>query len=50
MKSGHVSQKGETRINALVIGVVILLIIFGIKHYDDHRDDIVIHPPHIDVH
>jgi hypothetical protein len=50
MKTNRASQKGETRINALVIVIVIILIIVGIKYHDDHRDDIVIHPPHIDVH
>ncbi len=50
MKLDPVSQKGEARANALWIGLVIILVILGIKYHDDHRDDIVIHPPHIDVH
>lgn len=50
MKLDRISQIGETRMNALLIGIIVIFIIFGIKYYNDHHDDIVIHPPHIDVH
>lgn len=50
MKLNSVSQKGQVGLNALWIVVIIILVVFAVKYHDDHRDDIVIHPPHIDVH
>jgi len=51
MKFDRAVQKGGTTANTLLMGIVIaILIIFGIKYYNDHHNDIVIHPPHIEVH
>ena len=43
--------KGYT--NSYVPLTAVLLVaglIFGIWYYNEHRNDIVIHPPHIEVH
>ena len=46
-----ISPKGETNVYYVVLGVLITLaVIFSIKYYNDHRNDVTIHPPHIDVH
>jgi hypothetical protein len=51
MKFNRITQKGETSTGYILMGVVItLLVIFGVKYYNDHRNDVVIHPPHIEVH
>jgi hypothetical protein len=50
MKLNRNTQKGQIGTNALWIVLVVILVIVGMKYYHDHNDDIVIHPPHIDVH
>lgn len=45
------TSKGETSVVYIALGVLIALaIIFAVKYHDDHKNDITIHPPHIDVH
>ncbi len=42
--------KGETNVYYIVLGVFLTLaVIFALKYHDDHKNDITIHPPHIDV-
>lgn len=51
MKLNRADQKGGTSANILLTGMALaILIIFGLKYYDDHHNDVVIHPPQIDVH
>ncbi|HXL73371.1 MAG TPA: hypothetical protein VN963_07075 [bacterium] len=51
MKLNRADQSGGTSATILLTGMAIaILVIFGIKYYDDHQNDVVIHPPHIDVH
>ena len=51
MKFVRIAQKGEANAYYILWGVVIaLLVVFGVKYHNDHRDDVVIHPPHIEVH
>lgn len=45
------SPKGETSLGYIAVGVLIALaVLFAFKYHDDHKNDITIHPPHIDVH
>lgn len=45
------NAKGQTNSYVPLTGVILVAaIIFGIWYYNNHRNDIVIHPPHIDVH
>jgi hypothetical protein len=42
---------GETNLYYIALGVLLtLLIIFSCKYYNDHKNDVTIHPPVIDVH
>ena len=43
--------KGETNVYYIILGVLIVLaVLFAVKYHDDHKNDITIHPPHIDGH
>jgi len=45
------NSKGEGNIYLPVSGVVVVIaIIFFLWYYNEHRNDVVIHPPHIEVH
>jgi hypothetical protein len=45
------APKGETNGYYIILGVLIALaVIFVVKYHDDHKDDLTIHPPHIDLH
>jgi hypothetical protein len=45
------NAKGQTNYYVPLTAVIIVAgLIFGIWYYNSHRNDIVIHPPHIDVH
>jgi hypothetical protein len=50
-KLKKITQKGGANTNYILMGVVIaILVIYTVKYYNDHRDDVVVHPPHIEVH
>ncbi len=42
---------GEANLYYIALGVLLtLLIIFSAKYYNDHKNDITVHPPHVEVH
>lgn len=52
MKLTHqtINQKGQTNMYYVVVGIVITLgVLFAVKYFHDRDNDIVIHPPHIEV-
>jgi len=45
------TSHGEATGYYIVLGVVItVLVIISWNYYNNHRNDITVHPPHIDVH
>jgi hypothetical protein len=51
MKFKITVPKGESNTYYILIGAALaVLIIFGIGYYNDHHNDVVIHPPQVDVH
>ena len=45
------TPKGETNMYYIIVGILIALgIVFCIRYYNDHRSDVVIHPPVVTVH
>jgi hypothetical protein len=45
------TAKGETNMYYIALGVMLtVLVIFGLNYYHDHRNDVTVHPPHIEVH
>ena len=45
------NQKGETKIYFVVLGILLAIgVFFAIKNYQDHRNDINIHLPKVEVH
>jgi predicted negative regulator of RcsB-dependent stress response len=45
------TSRGEANSYYIVLGVLItVLVIFSWNYYTNHRNDVTVHPPHIDVH
>ncbi len=45
------NAKGETNMYYVVVGILIALaIFFCVRYYNDHHNDVVIHPPVVNVH
>ncbi len=45
------NAKGQANIYSPLLGVILVAgLVFYIWYHNDHKDDITIHPPHIDVH
>lgn len=44
------NQKGEAKIYYVVLGILLAIgVFFAVKNYQDHRNDITIHLPKVDV-
>ena len=50
-KDNKINQKGETNFLYVVLGVLLtLVVIVGIKYYQDRDHNITIHVPTVDAH
>jgi seryl-tRNA synthetase len=45
------NQKGEAKLVYILTGIgLTIAVIFLIQYYQDHRQDVVVHVPHVEVH
>jgi hypothetical protein len=45
-----IQPKGEINVYYIVLGVLIALaVLFAVKYHNDHKNDVTIHAPRIDV-